>query len=102
MNTTTPQPPVTSSEARFLWGMIPHDCKSALSYLKSHGLLDHAKPELVDEAEKGIKLACPNGFTPLDVAAALEVAAEHWLAARSLSPTSPPPARNPAAALAAR
>jgi hypothetical protein len=68
---------MTAADARFLWACIPADCKTALAQIKRDGQMDEARPVILREAEAGLKLLKQR--TPIDVAVALELAAEHWI-----------------------
>ncbi len=65
------------ADARFLWGLLPPDCKSALTTLQRAGRLAEAREAIIREAEQGLRLIGQHSL--LDVCAALELAAEHWL-----------------------
>lgn len=66
-----------AAEARILWSLVPADCKSALSTIKRSGRWEEVKPVLIREAAASLKRA--GSFSMLDICAALELAAEHWL-----------------------
>lgn len=67
-----------ANDARTAWSLVPTDCKLALSQLRRSGRWDEARSEILIEAEKGLRLI-GGKFSVLDVMAALELAAEHWL-----------------------
>jgi len=66
-----------SADARFAWSLMPPDCTTSLARLKRSAHWDTARPAILLEAEKGLKLI--GKYSVLDVMASLELAAEHWL-----------------------
>lgn len=75
----------TPQEIRSAWGLVPADCKWALTRLKSNPEeWAKARPVILAEAEAGLKLL-GRTFSNLDVMVSLEIAAEHYLKDRGLA-----------------
>jgi hypothetical protein len=66
------------SDARFMWGLVPLECKRALVELERAGRLQEARAFILQDAEESLKLTGPM-HSMLDYCAAMEIAAEHWL-----------------------
>jgi len=69
-------------QAAILWQTIPIDCKRSMALLSRKGLLDEARLSLIADAESQLKRIGKHSL--LDVAHALELAAERWAKQRGV------------------